>query len=186
MQHHVGKNFQSRLRFVRHHNDDGAAHVSQRAPESIVPPSDSIALAICGAVIVSVPLVKSEPVMLAVPPPSGSTSAPLRTRSSAASKGNPALRYHHAQAILQLRFLRLDESDFMRFPRSRRRINAADGKGDVEAGANARPAARIERTLITVSSPLSCRFSSPAQAGRILGFIVSGKYSITTFFFPLM
>ena len=63
---------------------------SQCAPESIDPPNDSIALAICGAVIVSVPLIKSEPVMLAVPARSfGSTSAPLRTRTSAASKGRP-------------------------------------------------------------------------------------------------
>ena len=63
---------------------------SQRAPDSISPPSDSIALAIWGAVILSVPFVKSEPVMLATPArPSGSTSAPVRTSNSAASNGTP-------------------------------------------------------------------------------------------------
>ena len=67
-----------------------ACEASQCAPESIEPPSDSIALAICGALMVSVPMIKSEPVIVATPASwSGSTSAPFRTTISAARIGRP-------------------------------------------------------------------------------------------------
>ena len=51
---------------------------SQPEPEEMSPPNDSMASAICGADIDSVPLLKSAPVMLAVPAKfGGSFSDPL-------------------------------------------------------------------------------------------------------------
>ena len=60
--------------------------------------------------------------MLAAPArPSGSTSAPVRTSTSAASNGKPGpLRHNHAQTILEPGFFRLDESNLMRRRRRRR------------------------------------------------------------------
>jgi len=67
-----------------------ATELSQPDLESISPPNDSIARAISGADIVSVPFVSSVPVMLAVPAKaSGSTSEPFRTTSCAAKSGRP-------------------------------------------------------------------------------------------------
>ena len=65
-----------------------AFELSETPDEKIVPPNDSIALAISGADIFSVPLVSKEPVKLAVPARSlGSASDPFRIINSTASNG---------------------------------------------------------------------------------------------------
>ena len=66
-----------------------AADSSQPAPESIEPPNDSIAVAISGADMLVVPLVKSSPARLAVPARSGlSASAPWPMTTLAARSGS--------------------------------------------------------------------------------------------------
>jgi hypothetical protein len=65
-----------------------AFELSETPDEKIVPPNDSIALAISGADIFSVPLVSNEPVKLAVPARLlGSASDPFRIINSTASNG---------------------------------------------------------------------------------------------------
>src|SRR5206468_5750902 len=65
-----------------------ALELSETADEKIVPPNDSIAFAISGADIFSVPLGSKEPVKLAVPARLlASASDPLRIINSIASKG---------------------------------------------------------------------------------------------------
>ncbi len=90
MQDHIRKNAQGRPGIVWTSRQRRRSRHPNARPIRSSPPSDSIALAICGADILSVPLVRSDPVMLAAPArPSGSTSAPVRTSTSAARIGNP-------------------------------------------------------------------------------------------------